>query len=125
MKTVLYVDDEEAIGRVVTRFFTRRGDHVLLARTIAEATEILEVKNPSVVFIDVWLGTESGFELLNWIEEKRPHLSERVTFVTGELADDQSPERLCKTLGRPVLQKPFDLSRLGETLDHAEDRAGT
>ena len=124
MKTLLYVDDEETIGRVVTRFFTRRGDHVLLARTIAEATEILEVKNPSAVFIDVWLGTESGFELMDWIEEKRPHLSHRVTFVTGALASDASSDRLAKTLGRPVLQKPFDLKTLGDTLDHAEDRAG-
>jgi DNA-binding NtrC family response regulator len=125
MKTLLYVDDEETIGRVVSRFFARRGDVVLLARNIAEAREILAVQEPEVLFIDVWLGNESGFELMHWIEEQLPHLSERVTFVTGGLADDKSPERIWKTLGRPVIQKPFDLASLAYSVDHAEKRAGT
>ncbi|MEO7455490.1 MAG: response regulator [Gemmatimonadaceae bacterium] len=125
MKTLLYVDDEESIGRVVARYFTRRGDTVLLARSIAEATDILEVENPSAVFIDVWLGTESGFELLDWIEDRRPHLAQRVTFVTGELVDDTASNKTWTALGRPVIQKPFDLSRLASSVDGAEPRAGT
>ena len=125
MTTLLYVDDEESIGRVVARYFTRRGDVVLLARTIAEATEILEVENPSAVFIDVWLGSESGFELLDWIEDRRPHLAQRVTFVTGELVDTQGPDRTWKALGRPVIQKPFDLSSLARSVDSAGLPPGT
>lgn len=125
MKSLLYVDDEETIGRVVSRFFSRRGDVVHLARTVAEAREVLDAHDPDAVFIDLWLGNESGFELMHWIEESRPHLSERVTFVTGSLADDLSPERIWKTLGRPVIQKPFDLSSLAQTVDGAENRAGT
>ncbi len=125
MTTLLYVDDEETIGRVVARYFTRRGDVVLLARTIAEATDILEVENPSAVFIDVWLGSESGFELLDWIEDRRPHLAQRVTFVTGELVDTHDPDRTWKALGRPVIQKPFDLSSLARSVDSAELRPGT
>ena len=125
MTTLLYVDDEETIGRVVARYFTRRGDVVLLARNIAEATDILEVENPSAVFIDVWLGTESGFELLDWIEDRRPHLAQRVTFVTGEYVDEEAPNRAWKALGRPVIQKPFELANLAHTVDSAEPRAGT
>jgi DNA-binding response OmpR family regulator len=125
MKTLLYVDDEETIGRVVARYFTRRGDLALIAHTLAEARTILEREEPDAVFIDVWLGSESGFELLSWIEDARPRLKERVTFVTGELADSDYPGRVWKTLGCPVIQKPFDLSVLAESLDHAESRAGT
>jgi DNA-binding NtrC family response regulator len=125
VNTLLYVDDEETIGRVVARYFTRRGDVVLLARSIAEATEILQVENPSAVFIDVWLGTESGFELLDWIEDRRPHLADRVTFVTGEYVDPSVPGTMWNTLGRPVIQKPFQLSSLADTVDGAERRADT
>ena len=32
MSTLLYLDDEEQLGRVISRFFSRRGDRVLLAR---------------------------------------------------------------------------------------------
>ena len=48
---------------------------------------MLESHDPDAIFLDVWLGTESGFELLSWIEDTRAHLADRVTFVTGELAD--------------------------------------
>ena len=42
----------------------------------------------------------------------RPELAARVTFVTGELADENRGDRIWRTLGRPVLQKPFDFAQL-------------
>ncbi len=125
MTTLLYVDDEESIGRVVARYFSRRGDNVLLARSIAEAQAILERCDPAAVFIDVWLGAESGFELMSWIDDHRPHLANRVTFVTGELVDHSLADRAWTTLGRPVLQKPFALTSLAASVDGAGSRAAT
>lgn len=112
MATLLYVDDEETIGRAVARWFGRRGHTVHLANSIASAQAVLAEHEPDALFLDVWLGTESGFELLSWIEEAYPDLAQRVTFVTGELADADQGERVWRTLGRPVLQKPFDFAQL-------------
>lgn len=120
MATVLYVDDEETIGRVVSRFFTRRHDVVHVANTIAEAQAILQNADPTIVFLDVWLGGESGFDLLHWIEEFRPHLANRVTFVTGEMTDIGRPGREWPPLGREVIHKPFDLTTLAEAVQRAE-----
>ena len=111
MPLLLYVDDEETIGRAVARWFERRGHVVHLARTVDEAKRVLLQHSPDAIFIDVWLGTESGFELMSWIEDVRGHLAHRVTFVTGELAESRG-RRVWRTLGRPVLQKPFDLAQL-------------
>lgn len=113
MPSLLYVDDEETIGRAVARWFERRGHTVHVARSVDEAKRVLLHESPDAIFIDVWLGTESGFELMSWIEDVRGHLADRVTFVTGELADSiTGGNRLWQTLGRPVLQKPFELSQL-------------
>jgi two-component system nitrogen regulation response regulator NtrX len=112
MSTLLYVDDEAMIGTAVARWFARRGHTVHLAGTIADAQQLIARDPPDAVFIDVWLGTESGFELMSWIEESHPALADRVTFVTGELADETSTGRVWRTLGRPVLQKPFDFADL-------------
>jgi len=113
MATLLYVDDEETIGRAVARWFERRGYTVQRAHTLREARAYLEANDPDTIFIDVWLGTESGFELLAWIDDARPHLAERVVFVTGELVDEASENgRIWRTLGRPVVRKPFDFSQL-------------
>ena len=113
MPSLLYVDDEETIGRAVTRWFERRGHHVHVAHSVDEAKRVLLVHSPDAIFIDVWLGSESGFELMSWIEDVRGQLADGVTFVTGVLADSiERGQRIWQTLGRPVLQKPFDLSQL-------------
>jgi len=113
MASLLYVDDEETIGRAVSRWFQRRGHQVHVARSIEDAKQILAEHEPAAIFVDVWLGTESGFELMGWIEDERPELADRVTFVTGEMADSLDDGRLdAKTLGRPVLHKPFELAQL-------------
>ncbi len=125
MTTLLYVDDEVAIGRAVARWFGRRGHTVHLAHDVRGAQAIVAEHAPDVLFIDVWLGTESGFELMSWIEEARPELAERVTFVTGELADGDQGDRLWRTLGRPVLQKPFDFAQLERVVTDAEQRDDT
>ena len=89
----------------------KRGHEVYIARDVSEAKRLLLIHSPDAIFIDVWLGSESGFELMSWIEDVRGHLADRVTFVTGELAESRS-RRVWRTLGRPVLQKPFDLAQL-------------
>ncbi|MDB4917224.1 MAG: sigma-54-dependent transcriptional response regulator [Gemmatimonadetes bacterium] len=124
MKTILYVDDEVSLGLVVSRFFERRGDRVHVARSVAEAREVLEREEPTIIFIDMWLGTESGFELMSWIDDTRPHMADTVTFVTGAVVDPNSTEMMFKTLGRPVIRKPFDITRIIEAVDDAEKRVG-
>jgi DNA-binding NtrC family response regulator len=123
MSTLLYVDDEALIGRAVARWFARRGHTVHLAGTIAAAQEIIATDPPDALFIDVWLGHESGFELMSWIEDSHPALAERVTFVTGELADETSNGKVWRTLGRPVLQKPFDFADLERYVERTVDKS--
>ena len=129
MAILLYVDDEQSIGRVVSRYFARRGDTVHVAHSVRDAVSILETEHPAAIFIDVWLGEESGFELMSWIEDQAPRLADRVTFVTGELANSVKGDKAFRTLGRPVIQKPFELAELANavanTVADAEKRAGT
>jgi DNA-binding NtrC family response regulator len=125
MATVLYVDDEATIGRAVARWFGHLGHTVHVALNVADAQTLILEHSPDALFIDVWLGTESGFELMSWIEDTRPDLANRVTFVTGELADAERGDRIWQTLGRPVLQKPFEFAQLDRYIMDAARRGGT
>ena len=123
MSTLLYLDDEELIGRVISRFFSQRGDRVLLARTIAEATALLQHEEPTAILIDVWLGVECGVGLVTWLVEHRPHLVTRVTFVTGEHLDHYAVGTGAARVEYPVIHKPFELNELANYIDSAGRRA--
>jgi len=82
VSTVLYVDDEEAIRRALTSWLTRRGHTVLTAGSSQEALSILTSRDDiDAMFIDIWLGHESGFDLFEWVDMNRPKLVERTAFV--------------------------------------------
>jgi DNA-binding NtrC family response regulator len=112
LATVLYVDDEDAIRRALRSWLSRRGHTVFTAGTTAEARAILEANTVDGVFIDVWLGQESGFDLFEMIDMNWPRVAENAVFVTGDIVRDAAVEQSIAALERPVLTKPFELSEL-------------
>ena len=112
MATVLYVDDEQAIGRALSSWLTRRGHRVFTAASIAEAKSVLESHPIDGAFIDVRLGAESGLDLFAWIRANHPLVAEHTAFVTGDIIPDPAIQRTMEQHARPVLVKPFELSEL-------------
>lgn len=112
MASVLYVDDEDAIRRALRSWLARRGHTVFTAGTGEEARVILQSEPIDGVFIDIWLGEESGFDLFEWIDMNRPRVAENAVFVTGDIVPDPEIQRALVALERPVLTKPFELGEL-------------
>lgn len=112
MATVLYVDDEEAIRRAVRSWLTRKG-HVVHEAESAAAARSVVAAHPDIqgVFIDLRLGTESGVELFEWLEQHHPGLASRAAFVTGGFDDTPPPSRAGR---HPVISKPFEMRALEE-----------
>jgi len=112
MATVLYVDDEPAIRRLVRRWFERRGVTIITAESVDEARRIFTDHDVAGAFIDVWLGKETGFDLYAWITQHRPQLKERVVFITGDIDAGVADGTQLQALGRTVIAKPFELEDL-------------
>ena len=112
MATVLFVDDEESLRRAVRAALGRRGHTVHTARSVAGAIRCFELYEFDGVFVDVWLGTESGFDLLSWLQNHRPRLAKHVVFVTGDVVFRATDNRKLRALGFPVLGKPFAIEDL-------------
>ena len=112
LAAVLYVDDEDAIRRALQSWLTRRGHVVYTAGTSDEARAILTAHEVDGAFIDIWLGSESGFDLFEWIDMHKPRVAEHVVFVTGDIIRDKEVEQSLIALERPVLAKPFELGEL-------------
>lgn len=112
MATILYVDDEAAIRRVVQTWLARHGHIVHTAADLATARRILGDERLDGVCIDLWLGQESGLELLAELDDRRPRLAHNVVFVTGDIIPSPAVDHALEQLGHPILFKPFDLHEL-------------
>jgi DNA-binding NtrC family response regulator len=109
MATVLYVDDDPAVRTVVRRQLEHSGLQVYTAEGVREAKERIEQMTPDGLFIDIWLGDGTAFELHAWLQEHHPLLSRRVVFVSGDVPGGQTGGRSHTALGCPVLGKPLDV----------------
>jgi DNA-binding NtrC family response regulator len=112
LANVLYVDDEDPIRRAMRAWLTRRGHVVFTAASSEEARDVLESNAIDGVFIDIWLGQESGFDLFEWIDMHHPRVAENAVFVTGDIMRDPEVDRTLAALERPVMTKPFELADL-------------
>ena len=62
-ETILFVDDEESILKVVTEFFKRQGYRILTASNGAEAIKVIEKENVDCCFTDINMPVMDGLEL--------------------------------------------------------------
>ena len=61
--TVLIVDDESSIRRLLRRALEKEAFHVLEAENGSELMQIIQAESVDLVTLDLSLGTENGLEL--------------------------------------------------------------
>lgn len=116
-RTVLIVDDEQAVRTVLSRFFVRRGWSVVEAESAEQALEMLAADAlPELVVCDLNLPGMSGSVLCRRVVALHPVLSTRLVLTSGDpLAAAAALER--DSLHCPLLAKPFTLGDLDRLLD--------
>lgn len=109
--TVLIVEDEEQIGRMMKEVLDIAGYYVLRARTPSQALEIIAQLEdaPDLVITDVVLPEMSGPELIARIRETVPDLAMLLISGYGEWSTQH--HQMIEP-GTPFLQKPFSLAAL-------------
>ncbi|MEK5394946.1 response regulator transcription factor [Paenibacillus sp. FSL K6-2859] len=70
MRSILIVEDEEAISRVLSAYLKKAGFHVTRVADGHAALESFAITPPSLVLLDIMLPNMDGFELLKLIREK-------------------------------------------------------
>jgi two-component system response regulator ResD len=70
MQSILIVEDEEAISRVLSAYLRKAGFSVTRASDGRAALEAFAIHPPSLILLDVMMPHMDGFELLTHIREK-------------------------------------------------------
>ena len=113
---VLVVEDETALRDTLAQFLATLGHQVETAATGTEAIDSLRHGSYDAVLLDLRLPELDGAGVWQWIRTHRPHLADRVIFMTGDTIRVGS-QRFLREAGRPVLNKPLALAHIGEVIE--------
>jgi len=114
----IIIDDEPKAQKNLFNLlkeYTPSVDVMAMESTLTEGLKSIEKFEPDVVFLDIEMQNESGFDLFDKVEE--PDFE--VVFVT---AHDEYAVRAFKYAASDYLLKPIDINDLVETVDRLEKR---
>lgn len=114
LKTVIV--DDEVNGRETLSLLLKQYCPMLaiagMASNLKEAEELIITEKPSLVFLDIEIGTQSVFELLNKITK----IDFEIIFIT---AHENYAIKAIRFMAIDYLLKPVDITQLTEAVDRA------
>ncbi|MEG1190501.1 MAG: response regulator transcription factor [Oscillospiraceae bacterium] len=108
MENLLCVDDDKAILRIITRYFSPLGFSVFTASTSQEALELLKRQPIDCVILDIMLPGVDGFELCKAFKGM---ITAPIIFLTS-LTEREIMYQGFSIGGDDFMTKPFDLHEL-------------
>lgn len=114
--TVLVVDDDPLILRVVATVLDLEAYEVITVESAEEAMEVLPERSVDVVVTDVMMPGMDGYQLCEWIRSDEATAGLPVIMLTARDAD-QDRARSREVGGDAHLAKPFSPLGLIETID--------
>jgi len=104
---VLVVDVEEFVRQFMQETLRMEfGCSIETAADGREAVGKLAESSYDLILSDIRMPQMDGLQLLSWLAQHRPLLTERVVFVTGHAGTIELDQAL-EHLRRPVIRKPF------------------
>jgi len=113
--TVLYVEDELSLGKIVKESLQRRGFDVIMESDGARALQLFKEVKPAVCVLDVMLPNKDGFEIAEEIRALDPEVP--ILFLTAKTQTADLVKGF--TLGgNDYIRKPFSMEELIVRIDN-------
>ena len=120
---VLLIEDEPAVLAFVRTTLERSGYTVVGIASGAEAKQLLEAGQfMGIVSDNATPGGVDGAQLHAWISVHRPDLVNRIVFITGDIANEETVAALRRT-GAPYLEKPFRVQQFIAVIEKTMGKA--
>jgi CheY-like chemotaxis protein len=117
---VMLIDDEPAVRTTLGKMFTRAGWRVREAGGGPEALSwllaVTDADAPAVILCDLKMPGMNGRDVYGQVVQRRPTLTRRFIFVTGDVVESQSNGFITNS-GRDVVEKPFTIAEIGSAVE--------
>ncbi len=127
MSTILIVDDEESLRKMLSKGLVRLGYSVLEAENGIQALDILREKSVNTIIMDLIMPEKGGIETLMEVHDLYPDI--KLIAVSGKVeTGTDSIQGIAEQFGvDAVFSKPFeifDLLKVVQTLSPVQEEAG-
>lgn len=120
MYTAIIIDDEylaqEVLKKLIQRFFPGKFEGIYCANSVNEGVELIRKHNPDLVFLDIHMPNEYGFQLFDYFDE----IKFEVVFSTAHSNYVMEAVNKWGCLG--YLMKPVSINDLKIVIDRFETR---
>jgi CheY-like chemotaxis protein len=110
MGSVVWVEDDPTIRKLVAAALRTSGHDLQLATNGREGLELVRRVHPDVVFTDVSMPVMDGLELADAIRADPALADVRIVFVTASMQREQSERYTAR--GATFIAKPFSTAEL-------------
>jgi len=109
-RTILAVDDDQSILMILSEYLAQVGYDVLTANNMSSCLEVFSARSKDIdlALLDIRIGSESGFDLADALEEKFGF--HRYVFLTAFFWEEKTLEQLLQR-GKPYFEKPLKFEK--------------
>lgn len=120
---VLLIEDEPAVMAYVQAALERSGYPVVCCESGVDALRLLESGSFLGIVSDMRTpGGVDGGQVHSWIAKNRPDLTNRLVFITGDIANEETVATLRET-GAPCVEKPFRVQQFIDVISKTFGKA--
>lgn len=120
---VLLIEDEPAVMAYVQAALERSGYPVVCCESGVDALRLLETEAFLGIVSDMRTpGGVDGGHVHAWITQHRPDLANRLVFITGDIANEETVATLRQT-GAPCVEKPFRVQQFIDVISKTFGKA--
>ena len=117
-KTILVVDDETEIRKMLVRLLTRAGHHVVEADKGLSALRLVKERHPDLIVLDAMLPEVHGFEIARRIKGSQRYGSIPIIMVSAVYRGWRYAEDLKASCGVDhFIEKPFRIAEVMAAVD--------
>jgi len=109
---ILLIEDEPSVAAFLRSALERRGYEVVPSSSAASGVQLLASSDFDGIISDFRTpGGMNGADVHDWLRRNRPEMANRIIFITGDTASDETLTLLAQA-GTPCVEKPFRVQQL-------------
>ncbi len=125
-KNVLIIDDEPAIGSVLSDYLEQVGFNASSVLNLADArAKITEEQKPDVILLDVTLADGNGLHFLEELQGDKDTQDIPVLIMSAHTRSSETMRTSASIVPKDFIGKPFDLRELERRLNILIERKET